>query len=77
MEETPQQILDQALRLPEGDRAALAASLLSSLDTDVDSDAEEKWDVEIKRRLEEIDNGTVELVPLSVVRQKLDRIRNG
>jgi putative addiction module component (TIGR02574 family) len=77
MEETPQQILDQALRLPESDRAALAASLLSSLDAEIDSDAEEKWDAEIKRRLEEIDNGTVELVPLSVVREKLDRIRNG
>jgi len=77
MEETPQHILDQALRLPEGDRAALATSLLNSLDTHVDPDTDEKWEAEIKRRLEEIDNGTVELIPLSVVRQKLDRIRNG
>ena len=76
MDTTPQQILDQALRLSESDRAALAATLINSLDADVDLDADEKWDAEIKRRLEEIDNGTVDLVPLSVVRQKLDQIRN-
>ena len=76
MKQTPQNILDMALRLPDGDRAALAVSLINSLDARVDSDAEIQWDVEIKRRVEEIDNGTVELVPLSVVREKLDRIRN-
>ena len=77
MEETPQQILDLALRLPEGDRAALATTLLNSIDSQIDPDTDEKWDAEIKRRLEEIDSGAVELVPLSVVRQKLDQIRNG
>ena len=76
MEQTPQNILDMALRLPDRDRAALAVSLINSLDARVDPDAEIQWDVEIKRRVEEIDNGTVELVPLSVVREKLDRIRN-
>lgn len=76
MKQTPQNILDMALRLPDGDRAALAVSLINSLDARVDSDAEIQWDVEIKRRVEEIDNGTVELVPLSVVREKLDRIKN-
>ena len=76
MEQTRQNILHLALRLPDGDRAALAASLINSFDTETDSDVEIQWDAEIKRRVEETDNGTVALVPLSVVRQKIDRIRN-
>lgn len=77
MEESPENILDLALRLPDSDRAALAASLIGSLDTHQDLDAEELWGSEIKQRIKDIDNGTVELVPLSTVREKLDRIRNG
>jgi putative addiction module component (TIGR02574 family) len=77
MDESPQNILDLALRLPDSDRAAIAASLINSLDADSDLDVEEHWDAEIKRRVEEIDNGTVELIPLSAVREKLAQIRNG
>jgi len=77
MNEIAQQILDQALRLAERDRAALAVTLINSLDPQEDLDCDEKWDAEIKRRLEEIDNGTAELVPLSSVRQKIEDIRNG
>ena len=77
MDETPQNILELALRLPDSDRAALAATLISSLDTEVDSDAEEKWNAEIQRRITDIDNGTVELIPFSELRKKIDQIRNG
>ena len=71
------QILRQALSLPEGDRAALAASLFQSLETEIDSDAGEHWDAEIKRRLDEIDNGSVELIPWANVKEELSKIRNG
>ena len=70
-------IFRQALSLPEGDRAALAASLLQSLDPEIDDDAGEIWDAEIKRRIDEIDNGAVELIPWAEVRKELRNIRNG
>ena len=47
----------EALRLPEGARAALAASLIDSLDTTVDADAEAQWAVEIRRRIAALDAG--------------------
>ena len=48
----------EALRLPESARAALAASLIDSLDTTtVDADAEAQWAVEIRRRIAALDAG--------------------
>ena len=72
----PNQILEQALTLPENQRAAIAASLLNSLDSESDSDSEAEWELEIKRRLDEIDNGTVELIPWSEVQRKVQKIRD-
>ena len=48
-----------ALRLPEGARAALAATPIDSLDTvaDADADAEAQWAVEIRRRIAALDAG--------------------
>ena len=70
-------LLNQALSLPDGDRAALAASLLQSLDDHVDPDLDAAWDVEIKRRIAEIDNGDVELVPWESVMAKMKQRING
>jgi putative addiction module component (TIGR02574 family) len=50
-------ILKEALALPSEERAALAASLLDSLDTDVDEDAEAAWAIEVNRRVTELDGG--------------------
>jgi putative addiction module component (TIGR02574 family) len=57
--------------LPPEARAALIGSLVDSLDTDVDEDAEEAWREEIRRRLEEIDNGAALLVPWDEARRRL------
>jgi len=66
------EILEDALALPTEARAAIAGSLLDSLDDDaVDAQAEELWSVEIARRIAEIDAGRVQLVPWSEVRQRL------
>ena len=43
---------------------------------DSQGDRNDQQQAEIKRRIEEIDNATVELIPLAAVREKLDRIRN-
>ena len=58
-----EQLLKDALALPPEARAALADSLLESLDAEVDDEAEEKWRQEIRGRLEQIDSGAVELIP--------------
>ena len=51
------QLVDEALRLPESDRAVLVAALIGSLDADTDTD-EMDWDAELRRRLDELDAAT-------------------
>ncbi|MGH9202426.1 MAG: addiction module protein, partial [Vicinamibacterales bacterium] len=57
------EILKEALALPTEARAALAGSLLDSLDTDVDEDAEAAWATEVNRRVAELDSGAVKTIP--------------
>jgi putative addiction module component (TIGR02574 family) len=63
------QLLEQALRLPEGERADLAARLLDSLDAATDSDVEAAWSTEIQNRLEELDTGKVQPIPWAEARK--------
>ncbi|MGE3167168.1 MAG: addiction module protein [Planctomycetota bacterium] len=64
-------LLQEALKLPEAQRAALAGTLIESLDTDVDPDAEAAWAVEIARRVAELDEGTVRVVPWTEARKRI------
>ena len=64
-------LLDEALRLPTEVRAALAGSLIESLDETVDEDAESAWAEKIQRRIEEIESGTVKTVPWSKARRMI------
>lgn len=52
-------------------RAALAGSLLESLDTEVDEDAEAAWATEVSRRVAELDSGAVKTAPWAEVRRRL------
>jgi putative addiction module component (TIGR02574 family) len=65
------EILKAALSLPPEGRAALAHSLLDSLDSDVDETAEAAWQSEIARRAQELDSGTVTPIPWPEVRARL------
>jgi putative addiction module component (TIGR02574 family) len=65
------EILKDALALPTEARAALAGSLLESLDTEVDEDAEAEWASEVNRRLAEIDRREVKTIPWTEVRRRL------
>ncbi len=67
------ELLKDALELPVEARAALVDSLLDSLDTAVDPDAEKLWQAEILRRAREIDEGSVRLIPWSELRSQLTR----
>jgi putative addiction module component (TIGR02574 family) len=62
----------KASELPDKDRAALATLLIESLDEgEPDPDAEAAWAVEIQRRLDQVNAGTVESIPWEVVRQRV------
>ena len=57
-------VFHEAAQLPEHDRATLAGLLIETLDPISEPDVEAAWSEEIKRRVAEIDAGTVELTPL-------------
>ncbi len=65
MNTTIQQLLDGAMRLPQGQRAEFAARLIDTLDPKTDDDAHAAWEDEIKRRMAEIDSGAVKTIPWS------------
>lgn len=66
-----QELLDTALRLPENDRADLAASLIESLDQLSDPDAQTAWAEEVRRRLADLDNGLVKAISWDEARQTI------
>ena len=71
MERDLNDVFQQAVQLPERDRATLAGLLIETLDPVSEPDVEAAWSAEIKRRLVEIDAGTVELIPWEDVRSEL------
>lgn len=71
MKQDISQILKEALKLPPEARAALAGTLLDSLDETVDRDAESAWEAEIVMRLKQIDEGKVKLIPWAEARARI------
>lgn len=71
------ELLKKALALPPEARAALAGSLLESLDDTLDASAEEEWNQEIARRVAELDSGKVKPVPWADARRQISTILNG
>jgi putative addiction module component (TIGR02574 family) len=67
----PAEILKEALKLPDSARAALAGSLIDSLEDEVDEDAEQAWNTEISRRLVELNSGSATTVPWSQARRRI------
>lgn len=65
------EILKDALALPPEARAALADSLWESLDREVDTDAEEAWRKEIRKRIADLDSGAVAAIPWTEARSRL------
>jgi len=63
-------IEDEALHLPEDERAELAQKLLLSLDAPSEDEIAEDWLVEAQRRARELDEGIVQPVPADEVRRK-------
>ena len=52
-------VYDEALALPEDERARLARLLLESLEGSRDADADAAWNETVARRLHELEDGSV------------------
>ena len=50
-----------AMALPENERAALAKDLVASLDGAQDEDVAKAWDIEICRRINEVQSGRAQI----------------
>ena len=70
-------LLKKALALPPAARAALAGSLLESLDDTVDEGVEKEWNKEIALRISELDSGKVKPIPWAEARRQISDILNG
>jgi putative addiction module component (TIGR02574 family) len=70
-------LLKKALELPAEARAALANSLLESLDETVDPSAEEEWSKEIAHRIAQLDSGKVKPIPWAEARRQISAILHG
>lgn len=71
MESDISRILKEVMQLPPTARAALAGSLLESLDEELDADVEAAWEEEIARRVKEFDLSSVRPIPWSEVRRSI------
>jgi putative addiction module component (TIGR02574 family) len=67
------QIIGNALKQPETDRARIAEALIASLDAPADRNIELAWQTEIDKRLREMDSGAVNCIPWEEVRDRLYR----
>ena len=65
------QLKSDLLQLPADQRAELAHVLIHSLDEGADADAEAAWDVELARRMDQIDRGEARGEPAETVFARL------
>lgn len=71
MNSDTEKLLKQVLQLPPEARAALAGSLMVSLDETVDPQVESDWAQEIARRIDDIDTGRVKTIPWTEARRTI------
>jgi putative addiction module component (TIGR02574 family) len=71
MKKDTTRILEEALKLPIEARAALAGSLLESLDGVVDENVEAAWADEIARRVDDLNSGKAKTVPWTQARRRI------
>jgi putative addiction module component (TIGR02574 family) len=64
---------EKASHLPENERAELALAMIESLDGPADAGVEEAWQIEIERRVAEVERGEVQLIPGAEVFERLRR----
>jgi putative addiction module component (TIGR02574 family) len=65
-------LLDEVLRLPEQERAEIAAKLIESLEQEVDADVDGAWADEIERRCAALDAGQAVTSDWNDVRRRIE-----
>ena len=71
MKSDESELLERALELPVEARAALAGSLIDSLDETIDEDAEAAWADEIDQRIRDLDSGKAKTIPWAKARRMI------
>ncbi len=77
MSVTVEELLRQALQLEPKARAELAALIIESVPTESPQEVDAAWEAEIRRRMQELEAGSVETIPWEEVREKLIRSEGG
>jgi putative addiction module component (TIGR02574 family) len=67
------ELKEQLATLCVEDRAGLALYLIESLDAETDMNADQLWEAELERRVEEIRQGVAASEPAEIVMQRLWR----
>ena len=67
------ELSQRALKLAPEDRVRLAEELLASLGTELEPEVDAAWDAELRKRIAEVESGTVQLVPADEVFEKVRR----
>lgn len=73
MSRNPHELLQETMELLPEARAALADSLLNSLDAETDLNVERAWQMEIEKRMASIEDGTAETISWEDVQAQLLR----
>ena len=67
---TSQGVVEAALQLPEPERAQVVQKLLDSLGPDAETLVDDAWAAELERRLAEFQQGDVDSVPWSALKEQ-------
>jgi putative addiction module component (TIGR02574 family) len=70
MSVTPQNVLNQALKLSAPERAELVQGLLDSLSPEAEALLDDAWAAELEKRLAEFHRDEAEAVPWSQLKQE-------
>jgi hypothetical protein len=72
-----EELIQEALSLPNATRVFLVEKLIESLESDIDQNIQKSWNIEAKNRRDEIRNHTVEPISgeiaLAQIRQILEK----
>jgi putative addiction module component (TIGR02574 family) len=71
MDEKLKAILENALNMPEEQRAFIAGRLIDSLDDKVDEDVETAWQQEIQKRIAGAEKGEATFISWEEVKKRL------
>jgi putative addiction module component (TIGR02574 family) len=77
MDPSAEQVLHDALKLPDGDRLQIAEALFSSLQPNQQPPFDESWREVIRRRSDELESGMVTPVPWQEVKRRIQERTGG